>query len=295
MTGFKDILVHVDASAAGQVRLQRSAALAARHGARLNALYVRERSIAQQRRLKSSELGLVPGAQASSLRASIENELDAQADTLRARLDELGRENGIEVAWQAGDGRARFVVPQHARYADLTLVGHDKQEDADLPEEYSFAETVLFTTGRPVLIVPQDMAGEEVAPESLGALGRKVALAWNGSPSCARTLAAVLPLIECADWTTVLFIEGGEPARPEQLPPEAVLDHLRRHTGKVDLCTLAPTGTPMGDLLQGAALDQGADLLIAGAHGRPMLWEKLLGSVTRTLLTDMKLPLVMCG
>jgi nucleotide-binding universal stress UspA family protein len=295
MKGFKDILVHVDASVAGQVRLQRSADLAARHGARLNALYVRERSIAQQRRLKSSELGLVPGGQASSLRASIENELDAQAGCLRARLDELGRAYGIEVAWQAGEGRARFVVPQHARYADLTIVGHDTQEDADLPEEYSFAETVLFTTGRPVLIVPQDAAEEDVDLESVGTLGRKVALAWNGSPACARTLSAALPLIERADWTTVLIVEGDEPARPERLPLEAVLDHLRRHTDKVDLCALAPTGTPMGDLLQSGALDQGADLLIAGAHGRPMLWEKLLGSVTRTLLTEMKLPLAMCG
>jgi nucleotide-binding universal stress UspA family protein len=294
--GFKDILVHVDASEAGQVRLQRAADLAARHGARLSALHVREHSIAQQRRLKASELGLMPGGQQGSLRASIESELDEQADMLHAMLADLGRQCGVEVEWQGAEGRARLVVPQRARYADLTVVGHDPLEDVDLPEEYSFAETVLFSTGRPVLIMPPGSGGadaDSLPGERL--LGRRVALAWNGSAACARTLSAALPLIECGQSTVVLVMDSDEPARAEQLAPTVVLDHLLRHAANVEMRTVERGGAAAGSLLQGAALDEGADLLIAGAHGRAMLWEKLLGSVTRTLLSEMKLPLVMCG
>lgn len=293
---FKDILVHVDASAAGQVRLQRAADLAARHGARLSALHVREHSIAQQRRLKASELGLMPGGQVGSLRASIESELDEQADMLHAMLADLGRRRGLEVAWQGAEGRARLVVPQRARYADLSIVGYDPLEDIDLPEEYSFAEAVLFTAGRPVLIMPPGGGGADV--DSLPGecpLGRRVALAWNGSPACARTLSAALALIECAQSTVVLVMESDEPARPERLAPTVVLEHLQRHAVNVEIRTVERGGAAAGNLLQGAALDEGADMLIAGAHGRAMVWEKLLGSVTRTLLSEMKLPLVMCG
>ncbi|MFP6561725.1 universal stress protein [Paraburkholderia sp. B3] len=293
--GFKDILVHVDASEAGQVRLLRGADLAARHGARLSALHVRERSIAQQRRLKASELGLMPGGQAGSLRATIESELDEQADMLHAMLADLGRQRGVEVEWQGADGRARVIVPQRARYADLSIVGHDPLEDIDLPEEYSFAETVLFTTGRPVLIMPPGGGSDVDSLPGECPLGRRVALAWNGSPACARTLSAALPLIECAQSTVVLVMDSDEPARPEQLAPTVVLDHLRRHAVNVEIRTLERGGPATGSLLQGAALDEGADLLIAGAHGRAMLWEKLLGGVTRTLLAEMKLPLAMCG
>jgi nucleotide-binding universal stress UspA family protein len=292
---FKDMLVHVDASTAGQVRLQRAADLAARHGARLSALHVRERSIAQQRRLKASELGLMPGGQVGSLRATIESELDEQADMLHAMLADLGRQRGIEVAWQGAEGRARLVVPQRARYADLSIVGHDPLEDIDLPEEYSFAETVLFTTGRPVLIVPPGGGADVDSLPGECPLGRRVALAWNGSPACARTLSAALPLIENAQSTVVLVMESDEPARPERLAPTVVLEHLQRHAANVEIRTFERGGAAAGSLLQGAALEEGADLLIAGAHGRAMVWEKLLGSVTRTLLSEMKLPLVMCG
>lgn len=292
--GFRDILVHVDASVAGHVRLQLAANLAARHGARLSALYVREPSIAQQRRLKSSELGLVPGGQVGSLRASIESELDAQADALHTMLTELGRARGIEVEWRGADGHARLVVPQRARYADLTVVGHDPQEDVDLPEEYSFAETVLFTTGRPLLIMPPGGGAAESLPGERP-IGQRVAVAWNGSSACARTLSSVLPLIECAQSSIVLIVDSDEPARPERLAPAVVVEHLLRHAPNVEIRKLKPTRAPTGDLLQDVALEEGADVLIAGAHGRPMLWEKLLGSVTRTLLSQMKLPLAMCG
>lgn len=286
---YRDILVHVDASAGGRQRLRFAAALAARHGARLSALHVRERSIAQQRRLKASELGLMPGPQAGRLKASIEDELDAQAGSLREMFDELLRTHRLDGMWHGVDGHARRVVTQYARYADLTVVGHDTEEDADLPEEYSFAETLLFTTGRPLLIVPTG-ADETVAPQTAG---RHVALAWNGSAACARTLSAALPLIERAGRTTVLLVEGGGP--PERLPTQTIVEHLRRHTRKADGCSLEPGDGTIGEQLQCAAREQGADLLIAGAHGRALLWEKLLGSVTRDLLAQPTIPLVMCG
>jgi nucleotide-binding universal stress UspA family protein len=285
----RDILVHVDPSESGKTRLRLGAGLAARHAARLTALYVREYSIEQQRRLRVSELGLVPGKHADLLARHVEHELDADAYALRELLVQLQQVHAIDAIWRAADGQAKRIVPQHSRYADLTIVGHDTSVNTDLPDGYSFAEAMLFTSGRPLLIVP---SGERLISDD-ATLGRRIAVAWNSSRASARALSDALPLIEQAERTTVLFVDAAEPARPDQLPTTNVIDHLRLHCRNVHGHAQPVTNRPIGELLQTVALEEGADLLVAGAHGRAGLWEKLLGRVTRDLLARMRLPLLM--
>ncbi|WP_255555067.1 universal stress protein [Trinickia mobilis] len=285
----RNVLVHVDASESGKLRLAMAIRLAVRHGARLTALYVREYSIAQAQRLKSSELGLVSGKQADALSQDIEQELNAHAAELQVLLGEHGHAYGVETVWQCIEGQASRVVPQYSRYADLTIVGHDTDEDPDLPDEYSFAEAMLFSIGRPLLIVPPSGELPEVNCAN-ATLGRHIAVAWNGSRASARALSDALPLIGRAERTTVLLVDAPGLSRPDRLPTATVLDHLRRHCPNVHGHSLPVVDGPVGELLQSASLEQGADLLVAGAHGRAGLWEKMLGSVTRDLLGHMHLP-----
>lgn len=287
--GFKDVLVHVDASDAGKGRMSLAADLAARHHARLNALYIREPSIAQQRQLKASELGLASSYQTSSIRSAISDDLHGQATGLRRTLETLKNSAKIDVIWHDVTGHARMVVAQHARYADVTIVGHDAQEHSDLPEEYAFSEQILFSSGRPVLML------SPVACESVTRLGSRVAIAWNGSAAGARTLSAAMPMVESADNVTVLIVDAGRPASPEWIPPTKILDHLKRHAVNVEVREIEPQGRTISDALQQAAIDEDADVLIAGAHGRPNFWEKLLGGVTQGLLNEPRIPLLMCG
>jgi len=285
---FKDILVHVDSSESGRTRSRLAVDLATRHGARLTALHVREYSIAQQRRLKASELGLVPGNETDQLNRLIEGEIDANINDLQELLQQLEQDRALDVQWVSIEGQAHKLVPQYSRYADLTIVGHDPSENADLPDEYSFAETMIFTTGRPSLIVPTHAATAANAQ-----LGQHIAVAWNGSRASARALSDALPLIEQAERTSVLLVDPGPRGHPDSLPTVSILDHLARHTANAHRQPLQATDVCIGDMLQSAALSLGADLLVAGAHGRPGLWEKMLGGVTRDLLARMRLPLLM--
>jgi nucleotide-binding universal stress UspA family protein len=285
----KDILVHVDSSEAGKTRLRLAADLAARHSAHLSALHVREYSIDQQHRLRSAELGLASGDRTDALRQSIDTELETGARVLRTLLAQLRNDCAIDAEWHTVEGHARKVVPQYSRYADLTVVGQDRCEDADLPDDYSFAETMLFTTGRPLLVIPARIA----ATHTPGTLGRRIAIAWNGSRPAARALADALPLIERAQQTTLLVAQPDQLAHPDRPIPASILDHVSRHTPHAQYCALDTAGACVGDALQNAALEAGADLLVAGAHGRARLWEKMLGGVTRDLLTRMCMPLLL--
>jgi nucleotide-binding universal stress UspA family protein len=49
----------------------------------------------------------------------------------------------------------------------------------------------------------------------------------------------------------------------------------------------------IADALQHETHERGADMIVAGAFGHPKLWEKLMGGVTRELLTRMTLPVLM--
>jgi len=178
------------------------------------------------------------------------------------------------------------AAPQHARYADLCIVGHGTKRDPN-PDEYSFSETLLFSTGRPVLFTPSARPFET--------LGRRIVVAWNSSRPAARSVNDALPLIERAEQTTVVTVDSVHfIGKHAGLPAEQIVEHLRRHGASTDLIELKNVpASAIADQLQNCALELGADLLVAGAFGQPRLWEKILGGVTRGLLDRMRLPILM--
>jgi nucleotide-binding universal stress UspA family protein len=70
-------------------------------------------------------------------------------------------------------------------------------------------------------------------------------------------------------------------------------DHLRRHGGTVSTVMCEARHASVGDTLQACAQQAQADLLVAGAYGHPRIWEKLLGGVTRDLLSRLTMPILM--
>jgi hypothetical protein len=101
-------------------------------------------------------------------------------------LEIFEHERGLKTEWHCLDGLASVVVPQHARYADLSILGHGAPADSD-SVEYTFSEQVLFVTGRPVLYIPVSGFFET--------LGRNIVVAWNSSRAAARAVNDALPLI----------------------------------------------------------------------------------------------------
>ncbi|MGP0093162.1 MAG: hypothetical protein ACLPKB_24955 [Xanthobacteraceae bacterium] len=282
----RDLLVHVDQTEGALVRLRLSADLAARHGSRLTAIFVREWSPAQLEERGTAELGLVSGKELDRLYGRIEASIDDAAERLRSVLDGLARERGLTAEWRGVDGPASVVVAQHARYADLCILGQDGTPD-NSSVDYSFSEEMLFVTGRPVLFIP--VVG------SFATLGRHIAVAWNSSRPAARAVGDALPLIERSERTTVITVNPAAfLGRRGALPADQIVEHLRRHGASTDLVRIDNVpARSIADALQAKANEVGADLIVAGAFGHPKLWEKLLGGVTRDLLDRMSLPTLM--
>lgn len=284
--GLRDLLVCVDQSEVSFVRLRLAVDLAARHGSRLTAIFVREWSLAQLAERSTAELGLVSGKELGHLYERVEASIDGAAERLRSVLDGLAREYGLAAKWLSVDGPASVVVAQHARYADLCILGGDAPPNIS-SGSYSFSEQMLFVTGRPVLFIP--------AVGSFEMLGRHIAVAWNSSRAAARAVNDALPLIERSEHATVLTVNFGDFMEQNgALPADQLVEHLRLHGALTDLVRLENVPVKsVGDVLQAKAQELGADLIVAGAFGHPRLWEKLLGGVTRDLLDRMRLPIFM--
>jgi nucleotide-binding universal stress UspA family protein len=69
--------------------------------------------------------------------------------------------------------------------------------------------------------------------------------------------------------------------------------HLARHGVKVTVEHRLAPDLPDADLLLNHASDMSADLLVVGAYGHSRLREFVLGGVTRTLLRQMTVPVLM--
>lgn len=168
------------------------------------------------------------------------------------------------VAATAGASVAREAV-----HVDLTIM----QRPASALAHEAF-EGALFSSGRPVLLVPPDWAGE--------AIGKRIMVAWKAGRESARAVADAAPFLKEADDVVVVTVDA-KPAVDEPRPGEAITKHLARHGVKVELRNADGLGRPAEEALLEQALGIGADLIVMGGYGQSRLREFIFGGVTRAL------------
>jgi nucleotide-binding universal stress UspA family protein len=275
----KDILVNLDATAASAARLDLACALARRHSAHLTGLFVVDISVAA---MAGAEGG---GAALAELIEIMRRDGLAAAATAEAAFREKTRKEGVAAEWRMVEGVAPQQVALQGRYADLIVVGQDSPEDG-APAAGPLLEAALFTSGRPVLVVP--FAGR------FETLGQRVLIGWNAKREAARAVHDALPLMEGAEAVSVLVVNpqpGGDLHGEE--PGADIAQHLARHGVKVTVERIVAPDLGPDDALLNRAAESGADLIVIGGYGHSRLRELVLGGVTRGLLRHMTVPVLM--
>ena len=270
----KDLLVMVDGSGRALKRLQLATELAERHGASLTGLYVPDVFYAHTeagRLLTEAELSQMP-----------EHAREESRRLERAFWDQ-SRRAGLNAEWRIAAGPAASAAAAHARFADLVVLGHVDPDDPATQVAKGSAEQVLFSSGRPVLVIPYTRPFITV--------GESVAIGWKTSREATRAVNDAIPILKKARSVTVLAVNAepgfraGEPAAAE------VARHLGYHgiNAAVVHRMVAPALEP--DSLLDCAAEMRADLLVVGGYGR--LTQSILGGVTRVLLERMTLPVLL--
>ncbi len=179
--------------------------------------------------------------------------------------------------WTVISGRADSIVCHHARVSDVCVVGRAGYgwDNSTKP----VIEAVLFDSGRPILIAPPH------PPESVGS---DIVIAWNRSAAAARALNSAMPLFDKADHICLVYVDTGAKQGPSV---EAAADYVERHGLEVDVRTIPRQNQGVASTLLSDAQD--ADLLVMGAYSHSRLREVILGGVTRYVLKNATIPVLM--
>jgi nucleotide-binding universal stress UspA family protein len=273
----RDILVHLDAAQAAPARLEFAAALARRHGARLTGLAVIDIVLPP---IATPDGG---GAALGPLLDAMRRDALVEAEGMRTQFEAVLSRIGVAGEWRLVEGITAELVARNGRTADLIVLGQPDPE-AGASNATAVFEAALFSSGRPVLVVPHAGRFTQV--------GRRALIAWNGRREAARAVHDALPLLADAEQTVVLTV-GAEPPGAEADPAAEILPHLGRHDLPVRAAHEIETDLDVADILLNRAAESGADLLVMGAYGHSRLREFVLGGATRSVLRQMTLPVLM--
>jgi len=204
--------------------------------------------------------------------------VEGRAQRARAAFDRIAAKAGAIATWRQETGNEPVVLAGAARLSDLTVIGRpDATSDDQLPASL---DSALFDTGRPVLVAP---------PIPLSTIGRRIAIAWNGSPKASRAVAAALPFLEKAETISVLTVPAGKRGSSG----DALAAYLDLHGVKATVESVDPQGKSIGKAMLEHAQSRGVDLLVMGAWGHSRIREMILGGVTREVLAHATLPVLM--
>lgn len=215
--------------------------------------------------------------------AQAESAASARAAAFEAAAKKAGL-TSYEVRRVADDPVGSLALS--ARYADLVVMGQVDPQVADTPAESDFPDHAILASGRPTLLVPY--------VGSYPSIGKHVVVAWNASRESTRAVTDALPLLQRASRVTIITGDARPGAGGHGAEPGAdIALYLSRHGVRVTVSTEQTAGIDIGSMLLSRIADLGADLLVMGAYGHSRLRELVLGGATRTVLSQMTVPVLM--
>lgn len=282
----KTILVPLDGSEGAEAVLRTAFGVSRNLAAHLDVLHVRADS-------KNAVPLLGEGMSGAMIEEMIDlADKEAESRAAKARrmydtvLAEFGfpetQASGAEVpsaTWVDQTGREDEVTAQMGRLADLIVVARPTPE-TDVASRMTL-NAAIRETGRPVLVVPPGYAKP---------LGRKIAIAWNGSAEAARAVRLAMTFVESAEEVLILTAEGGATRAMAAAELEA---YLAWHGIKSEARTFEIADRPGGEDLLLECTSLGVDMLMMGAYTQSRVRQMIMGGVTRHVLSVAELPVVM--
>jgi len=279
LMSYRTILVHLESMETSKSLLDVSTSLAKQHNAHLIALYVTPST----QYYVSSELPT-----SISLIEQHDAYYRGKCEELKSEFTRATANSNFITEWREIDAVSMSVahaITEVARTVDLVIMAQACNESQhysskDLPED------VILACARPVIVIPT----EKSLPQSID----NIFIAWDGREQAVRALFDSLPLLRDADNVRVHSINASGRERYRILTtPGELANTLSRHGVNVTLSQSEAILGEVGDEILQYANDSGADLMVMGAYGHTRIREYVFGGVTRKILYEMTIPVLM--
>ena len=272
---YKNILVHVDDAGLNGAHIETALQLAKQHDAHITGIYV----------LSQPYVPAYVQAQISADVIELQIRLAKEAATsAMAEFEKQAVAEGLTVDGIIVEGQDEDVLTDHARCADILVVGQANPDQAQFNGDKGLPDRLIMAIGRPVLMVPY--VGDYPV------IGKNVFVAWDGSRQATRALNDALPILKMAEKVCVLSINPQSKGLGDA-PGAAISLHLARYGINVEADHVVSDDVSSADMLLSRAADGGADMIVMGAYGHARWREIVLGGFTQHMLAHMTVPVLM--
>ncbi len=246
--------------------------------------------------LKTTPLMVDVGVAIAEVVAAAERHAEKRRADASSSFDSWVKESGVTLSSQparpamvsaefrAEKGQETELLARHGRLTDLIVIVRPEAEQA-LDLVAIAVEDALFSTGRPVLLVPAKASAAHLEQMLSGAL----IISWNGTIESSRAIHAAIPLLQRRPRVRVVAVKEG----PDAVQSAAELTHyLAWHGIAASVGEASEAGT-IAERLLSAAREVDAGLLVMGAYSHSRLRHLVLGGVTSHMIDAANLPVLM--
>lgn len=269
-SGIKTILFHVHNDEASDKRLQVALSMARAFEAHLHLLHV-----------TPIEAYTVTDAFAVFVSSQILEVLEDESAKLRDNLNQQLTNEDVSWDYEEVTGEMMPRLIQRAALADLVIAGRQPEKREFGGPSIAVLGDMLQSIRTPLLVIGDDAV-------TIDPFGRAI-VAWNGSYEAANALRAAVPLLKCASRVRLVRVDG---QLDERFPATGALEYLSRHGIHAELHQRPRCiDTVEQEILDEAAKDR-ASYIVMGGYGHSRAGEFLFGGVTRSLLKECPVPLL---
>lgn len=204
----------------------------------------------------------------------------ARESANKTRMEARLKIEEVPYSWVDQSGFLSQSVRDATAMADVVVLNREI-DDIKYPDMVQLVGELVVKTGKPILAVPASAKRFDVFGPAL--------VAWDGSSHAEAALRAALPLLTHASTVTVLEIDDGSLKQPAAEAASYLSRHAIKSTIQRDIA--------MSDLPSTMILDTidalGAAYLVMGGFGHSRFVEATLGGVTRRMLKECPVPLLL--
>jgi nucleotide-binding universal stress UspA family protein len=268
----KSILLHVDHDNAMRARLQVALDIARATNGHLTCLQAVNYEV------------FMPGDFSGAAIATTIPLIKENAEKLRAEIEAELEHEGVPWDWRFEYGIAPHRLLEATPLADIVILGPVATGEGGSGPSGLVGDLVLKAQV-PVLVVPEDTGSFDI--------GAPMLVAWNGSAEACNALRAATPLLACSCKVTLASIVEDKERKRFDIPSTEGAKYLSRHGIACEMVEIPRAEAGIADTLFSAAQLRECGLMVMGAYGHSRLTELLLGGVTRSMLSEPRMPVLL--
>jgi len=206
--------------------------------------------------------------------------LEEEAAKLRTRLERKLTAEDISWSYREITGELTGQIVAHAALADLLVAGRGGQEFGG--SSIGFLGNLLSDSRTPLLVLSD-------SPQTFDPEGPAL-IAWNGSYEAGNAVRASVGLLQLASDVHVIQFDD---EKPGYFPSTRPLEYLSRHGIHAELRAEPRGNGGIAGKLVSYAVENGTSYIVMGGYSHSRAGEFVFGGVTRELLKQCPVPLVM--